>query len=114
MLKLLVGRLGTARPARAAIGWARATTRLARRKLEGPRAATRSREADIFVVFWKREQKIEIPSRDESKRAIGGAGELDQRWAGPGELGLVAIELGAVGASVRLVLILEVTDIGIE
>jgi hypothetical protein len=27
---------------------------------------------------------------------------------------LVAIELGAVGASVRLVLILEVTDIGIE
>ena len=47
VLKLL-DRLGTARAARAAIGWGRAATRLARRKLEGPRAAMRSKEADIF------------------------------------------------------------------
>src|SRR5689334_16121201 len=64
VLKELDGRLATARPARAAKGCGRAATRLARRKLEGPRAATRSREADIF--FLLNEDKNKIPSRDES------------------------------------------------
>ena len=61
-----------------------------------------------MLCFGKRAENY----NPEPGRVVGGqlaeGGRLDQRWAGPGELGLVAaIELGAVRASVRLVLILE-------
>jgi hypothetical protein len=50
VLKVLL-RLGAARAARAVMGCGRAAARLARNTaLEGPRAATRSREADIFFI----------------------------------------------------------------
>ncbi|SPQ21655.1 d2575c96-a888-4e4a-b852-e1e0b7876fbf, partial [Thermothielavioides terrestris] len=85
VLKLLLGRLETARPARGAIGCGRAAARLARRMLEGPRAATRSREADmISVLLWSEGAKRQNPEpREDVRRAIGGAGAR-QRWAGPG------------------------------
>lgn len=55
-------KLGVATTARAAMGCGRAATRLARRKLEGPRAATRSREADIF--FASNDEKLKGRSRE--------------------------------------------------
>lgn len=62
VLKLLG--LATARLARVAMGWGRAAaTRLARRKLEGPRTATRRREADIFFWVWGRGEVEKYRSR---------------------------------------------------
>lgn len=82
-MRLDVVKLGAARAARAIIGWGRAATRLARKKLEGPRTATRKREADIFAL----EKARKIKTRAGRSRRAGNwrRGGARQRWAGPGK-----------------------------
>lgn len=85
VLKVLLS-LGAARAARAAIGCGRAATMLARKTaLEGPRAATRSREADIFDYG----RKSESPEPGGVARlAIGGGAGSSTKMGWPGkELG---------------------------
>lgn len=110
-MRLDVLKLGAAKAARATIGWGRATTRLARRKLEGPRTATRSREADIFAL----EKGRKIKTRAGRSRRAGNwrRGGARQRWAGPGKS--LVWQLNWVQSEpVCVVLILEATVIGIE
>jgi hypothetical protein len=65
------------------MGWGRAATRLARRKLEGPRAATRSREADMVALQMTREIKCRAGRRGEAGNWR--SGELDNDGLARGE-----------------------------
>ena len=94
VLKLLG--LATARLARVAMGWGRAAaTRLARRKLEGPRTATRRREADIFWLWEEERSKNTNPGPGGVvRRAIGGVGGLDNDGLADQELNWVQSSRG--------------------
>lgn len=100
VLKLLVG---AARPARAAIGCGRAATMFVRRKLEGPRAAARSSEADMvgqvcqLTFSWGWKTKSRAGRRREAGNWRERGGELVEKdgLAREGEL-WCRLELGAV------------------